>query len=103
MLEYPLMHIPLKPYIELYKTLIELGGNKDVRHGKNGYTALMFAAYDGRADIVKQLLSLKVDYQTRDNNGLNLKDHLKSPLMLMSETDKAVIQELLGIDPEKIK
>ena len=103
MLEYPLLNTPVTPYIDLYKTLIEAGADKNVQHPKNGKTALMFAALDGRADIVKELLNLGIDYQLRDNHGLNIKDLLSSPLLLMSKSDKAEIQELLEtIDRSKI-
>ena len=103
MLEYPLLHTPLEQYIDLYKTLIEAGADKNVQHPKNGKTALMFAALDGRADIVKDLLNLGVDYQLTDNHGLNIKDLLNSPLLLMKSSDKVEIRQLLEtIDRSKI-
>ncbi|CAN5197022.1 hypothetical protein BH09DEP1_BH09DEP1_5620 [soil metagenome] len=69
LLGYPLLYIPAEKYLSLYKTLVEAGADKNVRHPKNGKTALMFAALDGRPDIFKALLALGVDPMVQDNNG----------------------------------
>lgn len=69
LLDYPLLRFPLGNYISQYKALIGAGADKNVRHPKNGKTALMFAAIDGRPDIVKALLALGVDPTIADSNG----------------------------------
>lgn len=95
MLEYSMIATNAKEYIDLYKTLVEAGGNKNVQHPKNGKTALMFAALDNRPDICAELLDLGVDYKITDNNGNTVKDLLDSTISLLNKKGKDEISKLL--------
>ncbi len=95
MLEYSLLYTNEKKYMNLYRTLVEAGGNKNVQHPKNGKTALMFAALDGRPDICAALLDLGVDYKIADADGNTLKDLLDSNISLLNKKGKDEISELL--------
>jgi ankyrin repeat protein len=95
LLEYPLVHTPAAKYLDLYKTLVETGGDKNVKHPKNGKTALMFAALDGRPDIVKGLLDLGVDPAVMDNNGNTAANLINSPWNLLNPSSGPEIRLLL--------
>lgn len=95
MLEYPLIHISCAQYIDLYKALSDAGGDKNVKHPKNGKTALIFAALDGRPDIVKELFELGVDFHIADDRGNTVKDLLNSGITLFNSSSKNEIERLL--------
>lgn len=69
LLECSLLQESAENYLTIYKTLVDVGGNRNVQHRKNGKTALMFAVLDSRPDIVQGLLGLGVDATIRDRSG----------------------------------
>ena len=74
LLEYPLLRIRAEKYLSIYKTLVEAGADKNVRHRKNGKTALMIAVLDSRPDIVEGLLGLGMDVTVQDDDENSVLD-----------------------------
>lgn len=78
--------------LDLIERLIADGFDVNRATRRSGFTPLMGAVCYGRVDVIKKLLELKVDIQSRDAYGLNALDfarkmHKKSILALL-EGDK---------------
>lgn len=78
--------------LNLIERLIADGFDVNRATRRSGFTPLMGAVCYGRVDVIKKLLELKVDIQSRDAYGLNALDfarkmHKKSILALL-EGDK---------------
>ena len=58
------------------KLLISKGGKLDIQ-SKDGWTAMIYAAYHGNIDIVKLLISKGGNPSIRDNKGKSAMDWLK--------------------------
>ena len=87
--------------IQLWKGLItrindwELKIDLNCRHPVNGRTALMAAAHEGKATIVKYLLKSKADPRIQDQQGFNAFSH-----SLISGDDKTIGILLQAADQE---
>ncbi|MES2525630.1 MAG: ankyrin repeat domain-containing protein [Bdellovibrionota bacterium] len=94
LLEDPILEYARRGSLEGVKSYVNIM-NLDLKDDK-GYSPLMWAAHNGHYEVVKLLLSLEADVQSRDNNGNSI---------LMAAVFKGhlqVVQLLLehGADPD---